>query len=125
MDHFGDNFGTMYKNNRAKVILMAVDTEKSMAKDDRLRVASVGEWYEDLLTIDAIVNGRTESQQASSLLCSKLQERQERIKERVRYLAAKRGVTFEEMWLQLLKGNYRKLTTEELQELSAIAPFTE
>jgi len=96
-----------------------------MAKDDRPRISPLGEWYEDLLTVDSVINGRSEAQQSTSLLCAKLQERQDRIKERVRYLAAKRGVTFEQMWLSILQGNYRKLTSEELQELDAIAPFVE
>lgn len=105
---------------------MDVETsQKVMAKDDRPRISPLGEWYDDLLTVDSAINGRSEAQQATSLLCAKLQERQEKIKERVRYLAAKRGLTFEEMWLQILKGNYRRLTAEELQELNRIAPFAE
>jgi len=95
-----------------------------MAKDERPRIASLGEWYEDLLSVDSAINGRSEAQQAASLLCAKLQERQDRVKERVRYLAAKRNISFEEMWLQILKGNYRKLTPEELSELDRIAPFS-
>jgi hypothetical protein len=94
-------------------------------KDDRPRIASLGEWYEDLLAVDSAVNGRSEAQQGTSLLCAKLQEREERVKMRVRYLASKRGLTFEEMWLQILKGEYRKLSPGELQDLQEIAPFTE
>lgn len=105
---------------------MAVVTqENSMAKDDRPRISPLGEWYEDLLRVDSVINGRSDAQQATSLLCAKLQERQEKIKERVRYLASKRGVSFEEMWLKILKGEYRKLSAEELAELEHIAPFTE
>jgi hypothetical protein len=92
-----------------------------MAKDDRPRIAAMGEWYEDLLRVDSQINGRSEAQQATSLLCAKLQEREPKIKERVRYLAAKRGVSFEEMWVLLLKGDYEKLTAEELAELNRLA----
>ncbi|WP_432811111.1 hypothetical protein [Pantanalinema sp. GBBB05] len=95
------------------------------AKDERPRISSLGEWYEDLLKVDAIINGRSEALQASSLLCAKLQEREPKIVQRVRYLAAKRGITFEEMWLQLLKGNYRKLTELELKELQDLQSFTD
>jgi hypothetical protein len=98
--------------------------QKQMAKDDRPRIAQLGEWYEDLLKIDAAINGRSEAQQATSLLCAKLQERQERIADRVRYLASKRGLSFEAMWLQLLKGDYRKLSEDELKELEQLIPFT-
>lgn len=94
-----------------------------MAKDERPRISNLGEWYEDLLKVDAAINGRSEPQQAASLLCAKLQERESRIKERVRYLAAKRGITFEEMWLELLKGEYKKMTPQELQELESILPL--
>jgi len=103
-----------------------VSTAEVMApKDDRPRIASLGEWYEDLLAVDAAVNGRSEAQQATSLLCAKLQEREERVKARIRYLAAKRGVTFEAMWLQIIKGEYRKLSAAELADLQTIDPFTE
>ena len=44
-------------------------------------------------------------------------------KERVKYLAAKRGVTFGEMWLLVLKGEYQKMTADELQELDRIFPI--
>jgi len=96
-----------------------------MAKEDRPRISQLGEWYEDLLMIDSAINARSEAQQATSLLCAKLQERQDKIKERVRYLAAKRGVGFEEMWLQILKGEYQKLSEEEVLELEQIAPFAD
>jgi len=96
-----------------------------MTKEDRPRISQLGEWYEDLLLIDSAINARSEAQQATSLLCSKLQERLEKIKERVRYLAAKRSISFGEMWLQILKGEYQKLPEEEVMELEQITPFTE
>jgi len=99
--------------------------EKMASKDDRLRITELGEWYEDLLTVDSRINRRSEAHQGSSLLCSKLQEREPKIKERVKYLAAKRGVTFEEMWLLVLKGEYQKMTADELQELDRIFPMGE
>ena len=52
------------------------DAPNMTPKDDRLRIADLGEWYEDLLKIDAAINGRSGSQQVSSLLCAKLQERE-------------------------------------------------
>jgi hypothetical protein len=97
--------------------------ERMASKDDRPRISELGEWYEDLLTIDSQLNRRSEAQQAASLLCAKLQERESKIKERVKYLAAKRGATFEEMWLLILKGEYQKMTSEELRDLDAISPI--
>ena len=73
--------------------------------DDRIVISPIGEWYEDLLTIDSYLTARSRAQQASSLLCAKLQEREQRIKERVEYLAKKKGVTFDEMWAALLRGD--------------------
>lgn len=93
------------------------------AKDERPRIAPLGEYYEDLLKIDSAMCDRSEAQQSTSLLCSKLQEREARIKARVRYLANKRGITFEEMWLQFLKGEYKKMTSAEVQELESLLPM--
>lgn len=95
----------------------------AMAKDDRARISSLGEWYEDLLAIDSLINGRSQAQQAASLLCAKLQEREDKIRRRVRYLAAKRGITFEQMWLQLLQGEYRKLSDDEIADLEKLDSF--
>jgi hypothetical protein len=70
--------------------------------DQRLTIAPIGEYYEDLLTVDSNINNRSKAQQASSLLCAKLQEREEKIKQRVEYLANKNDLTFDEQWKQLL-----------------------
>lgn len=94
-------------------------------KDDRLRIASIGEYYEDLLEIDSSLTGRTPATQAASLLCAKLQEREPKIKERIRYLAAKRGVSFEEMWLKVLQKDYEKLSPEELTEIQELGQWTQ
>ena len=67
----------------------------------------------DVLTVDAWVNGRTKVVQAQSLLCAKLQERDKLIKERVEYLAKKRGITFDEMWEQILNNTAQKIVPGE------------
>jgi hypothetical protein len=104
---------------------MLVDNsaETMAAKDDRPRISSLGEWYEDLLRVDSAINGRSEPVQAASLLCAKLQERESIIRKRLRYLASKRNMTSEEMWLQILKGEYQKLSQQEINELRSIAPI--
>lgn len=73
------------------------------------RIACPGEVYNDLITIDARINQRTISQQASSLLAAKIMEREERIRERVSYLAKKRGLSFDAMWRSLADGSYEPL----------------
>lgn len=92
---------------------MRVKVEAMPRKGERLQVPAIGEYYQDLLTIDAVINDRTVVVQAQSLLCSKLQEREARIKERVQYLADKRNLSFKEMWDQLLTGIYEPLSPQE------------
>ncbi len=55
--------------------------------------------------------------QANSLLCAKLQERESKIRERVKYLAGKRKISLQEMWDQLLTGSFERITPEEYTEL--------
>lgn len=87
-------------------------------KDDRLHVAPLGEYYDDILKVDSWINARPISSQANSLLCVKLQEREERIRSRIEYLAAKRGISGKELWNQILKGDAKKLEPEEITEVS-------
>lgn len=82
-------------------------------KDERLAIPALGEYYNDVLTVDAWVNGRTKVAQAQSLLCAKLQERDKLIRERVEYLAKKRGITFDEMWAEILNGTAQKIVPGE------------
>jgi hypothetical protein len=79
------------------------DNQHFMAKFKRIMI-QLGEYYQDLLTIDAFIAGRTPSAQAGSLLGAKLQEREPKIKERLQYLANKRGVTVEELTASILNG---------------------
>jgi len=83
-------------------------------KDERLLVSPLGEFYEDLLRVDAWITAQTVAGQGKSLLCAKLMQRQGEIRSRVEYLAAKRGVTADELWTQVLKGNAKKLEAEEI-----------
>ncbi|MBD3886538.1 hypothetical protein IFO70_33230 [Phormidium tenue FACHB-886] len=91
---------------------------KMPKKVDRMQIPALGEWYQDLLAADARINDRSEPTQASSLLAAKLQEREARIKERVQYLADKRGISYQEMWKQLVTGlNYEKISPAEWAEM--------
>lgn len=80
--------------------------------ENRLTIVPIGEWYTDLLAIDAAINARTPGQQAASLLCSKLQEREQKIRDRVQYLADKRGITFDEMWQAIARGEYKQIAPD-------------
>jgi len=87
---------------------------KDMAGNKRLQVPALGEYYDDLLYIDSWINNRTKVAQAQSLLCSKIQEREARIRERVTYLATKRGISDKEMWQQILSGKAEATSIDEL-----------
>jgi hypothetical protein len=90
-----------------------------MPRRERFSIAPLGEYYTDLLSIDSWINARTSSTQANGLLCAKLQEREPRIKERVAYLAKKRGISPDDMWMQILQGEARDLRPEEIQSSEA------
>jgi hypothetical protein len=95
-------------------------------RDDRISMSSLGEYYEDVLEIDARMNGRSKPEQARTLVYAKVQEREGKIKERVQYLARKRGISFEQMWDMLLTGEgYEKLTPSEYGELKKTLPTKE
>jgi hypothetical protein len=85
----------------------------------RLQLPALGEWYDDLLKVDSVINGRSEPMQGQSLLCAKLQEREETIKKRVAYLADKRGISPEQLWKQVLDGTYEPLSGTEVEELQS------
>lgn len=76
----------------------------TIRKDGRLVVSPLGEFYEDLLKVDSWINARTIASQANSLLCAKLMQRQVEIRDRVTYLATKRGISAEDLWTQILSG---------------------
>lgn len=90
---------------------------KAMAETKRLQVPALGEWYDDLLVIDSWINNRSKVVQAQSLLCAKLQERESKVKERISYLAKKRGISTDEMWSLILSGKAERITSEEIEEL--------
>ena len=90
------------------------ETEMNMPRKERFSIAPLGEYYLDLLTIDSKINARSKAIQGNSLLCAKLQEREPKIRERVEYLAKKRGISPDDMWMLLLKGE--SLSPEELKD---------
>ena len=66
--------------------------------------------------MDAWVTAQTVAGQGKCLLCAKLMQRQEEIRSRVQYLAAKRGISADELWSQILKGEAKKLDLDEIAE---------
>ena len=82
----------------------------------------LGEYYDDCLVIEVALKNRTKINEASSLICAKLMERSEKRKQMVQYLADKRGITFDDMWKQLLTGEYQPLSPDELKEIGDTDP---
>ncbi len=79
-----------------------------------MQLSALGEYYADILAVDAWVNGRAPSGQAHNLLCSKLMQREDIVKERVAYLARKRGIDPDILWLQILKGEAEPINPSEI-----------
>jgi hypothetical protein len=90
---------------------------KEMPRRERFSIAPLGEYYMDLLTIDSTINARSKAIQANSLLCAKLQEREQKIRARVEYLASKRGIGADELWIQILKGEFEDIKPEEIKDM--------
>ena len=80
----------------------------------RLQIADLGEFYTDLLELDSWIRGSSKASQASSLLCSKLQEREPKIEARLTYLAKKRGIDKEELRALVLRGEAERLAPDSI-----------
>jgi hypothetical protein len=97
-----------------------IEALKTQAKNtqmkvpERIQLTGLGEWYKDLLAIDSWINSDTPTSQARSLLRSKLMQRESMIKERVAYLARKRGTDPDLLWLQILKGEAEPIDASEI-----------
>lgn len=78
-------------------------------RDPRFTMPRPGEYYSDLLHVDSWINGRSQGQQACSLLCAKLMEREAKIKARIEYLARKRGIDADDLWMQVLRGEAKPM----------------
>ncbi|GJD19394.1 hypothetical protein RIVM261_043500 [Rivularia sp. IAM M-261] len=71
-------------------------------REERLQIPALGEFFDDLLDIDAELSNRTRVQQAQSLLSEKLNERIPDIEQRIKYLAEKRGITPDQLRGEML-----------------------
>lgn len=70
----------------------------------RVMITIASEVYQDLLKVDSYLEGKAESTHALNLLGKALSMREAGIRERVNYLAKKRGVSADEMWQAILDG---------------------
>lgn len=73
-------------------------------KDERIRIASLSEYYGDLLKLDAWRCDRTKAEQAQVLVCSQLDAHKALIDEALAQAAKKRGLSPDEMRAKILAG---------------------
>jgi hypothetical protein len=79
-------------------------TAESMApKIIRFAVSNLGEWYEDLLKLDALLNNNTLTTMSQANIKQTLNAKKDLIERKIGDLAAKRGITPAEMKAELLK----------------------
>lgn len=90
----------------------------SLRKDERLQLPALGELYDDILAVDAWINNRSKVAQGQNLLCTQLEEREPKIRERVAYLAQKRNITPEEMWTLIVTGKATRMSPAEMEGLT-------
>ncbi|MEM9093301.1 hypothetical protein D0962_37495 [Leptolyngbyaceae cyanobacterium CCMR0082] len=86
-----------------------------MAK--RLQVPFLGEYYNDLLVIEAWLKDRSTPAEAQSLLRSALIEREATRSEIIERLARKRGISADVLTADILAGTAEHLTSEEYATL--------
>lgn len=73
-----------------------------MAKLNRITIPGLSEYYLKLLKLDCYLSGRQRGIQIHSLLCAKLQEREERIFKRLDFLAESNKISRDELIQQIL-----------------------
>jgi len=89
---------------------------KNMGRRDRFSIPAPGEYYRVILELDSWINARSPAIQANSLLCSKLQEREPRIMERLDFLAQLRGISREDLIKQIIDGSVEPLESKEAED---------
>ncbi len=91
---------------------------KLSAMPERLNIRHPGEFYGDMLAIEAFLKGgRSLSEEACNLLCARLMQRREIRGEMLGHLAAKRKITVNALVDQILKGQAISLTPEEYKAM--------
>lgn len=68
----------------------------------RITIPGLSDFYAKLLKLDCYISGRTRGIHLHHLVCSKLQEREERIFKRLDFLAEDYGITREQLIKRIL-----------------------
>lgn len=74
----------------------------SAKSQKRFYIKSMGEYFDSILKLEAILYNKTMSEIASSLLVDKLKENEPERKKMIEQMAIKNGVSYEEQYRQLM-----------------------
>jgi hypothetical protein len=87
---------------------------------ERLSIRDLGEYYRDMLTLEAwLKGGRSLGDEACNLLCARLMGRKDIRAEMLRHLARKRRIEPGELVESILLGNAEPITQDEHREIVA------
>lgn len=86
----------------------------------RVSIADMGEYYYDMLMVEAKLKGRTLTAEANSLLCSNLAKRTEARQQMLNHLAWKRGISPEEVARRILTDTLEPPTPEEVEAFKSM-----
>jgi len=85
---------------------------------ERLNIRHPGEFYGDMLAIEAFLKGgRSMSEEACNLLCARLMQRREIRGEMLTHLAKKRRISVSALMDEILKGKAQAMTPEEYKAM--------
>lgn len=93
----------------------------------RIRVSQLGDYYRDRLYLDALVNGSTPAAALIGNCKSSLDRKEAKIDQKLKWMAAGKGITIEEMAAELLGRSpappeQSKLRSEAISAIDAIPP---
>ena len=81
----------------------------------RIQIRDPGEFYTDMLRIEAFLKGgRSLGEEACNLLCARLMQRAEIRNEMLDHLALKRGISRDELVLAILNGTAETVESGDL-----------
>ena len=88
-----------------------------VADEKRISIRNLGEYYSDMLRIEAFIKDSAPTTQAATMLRAYLNKRTAYRDRVVEYLAWKRGITPEEMKMLIITGKANQLSQDDLVEL--------
>lgn len=101
---------------------MGVSKTGAVMAADRFFIRHPREWYMDLLQVEAWIKGRSLSDEACNMLCTRLMQREEYRNKALDHLARKRGITREQLVEEILKGEAQQMTAEEYRQVKSTDP---